>query len=424
MSGKKAWPVSEFTLKEVQTLDAGGWKGKQFAGERVPTFQQMIDAVKGKAGLFPETKSPAGYEKLGLSMEKELMAVLKANKLDAPGADPKTPVVVQSFSADSLKALRKDHGCKLPLVLLHSADLSAEKLKAVAGFADGIGPSKAVVQERPGIVADAHAVGLSVDGVGRSAGGRPAGSRRSPTKWPTPSPCGRRTPCSPTTRTCSPSGDAPRPAGYATPHPRRSAAMTLDPDRALSTHSLQLWVVELQAGRPNAAEPVLRRIDASVRRLAATAFKRFPRAGRFADLDDVIQGTLIRLLSALRAIRPDSTQQFYALANTAIRRELLDLIKKFYGPAGAGTHLAGASVGGGEGELDPADEYRPELDSLTAFHEAVERLPAEEREAFGLKYYHGWPLADIAELFQVSVRTVQRWQTSAEGLLRDHLGGA
>lgn len=198
--------------------------------------------------------------------------------------------------------------------------------------------------------------------------------------------------------------------------------MAHDPDNSLSTAALQRWVVELQAGRPNAAEPVFRSIQKSVQRLAARAFKKFPRAGRFADLDDVIQGSLIRLLSTLRAIRPESTRQFYALANTAIRRELLDLIKKYYGPAGAGTHLSGISVGNESGELDPADEYRTDLDSMSAFHTAVEQLPVEEREAFSLMYYHDWPLADIAELFQVSTRTVQRWQANAEELLRRKLG--
>lgn len=162
VNGKKTWPVAEFTLKEIQTLDAGSWKDKKFAGQKVLTFQQMIDAVKGKAGIIPETKAPEVYGKLGLNMEKELMAVLKANKLDTPGADPKTPVVIQSFSSQSLSVLKKDHACKLPLVYLFSTDQSADKLKVMKDFADGIAPNKAVVLARPGIVADAHALGLSV----------------------------------------------------------------------------------------------------------------------------------------------------------------------------------------------------------------------------------------------------------------------
>ncbi|MFO0851618.1 MAG: glycerophosphodiester phosphodiesterase family protein [Gemmataceae bacterium] len=165
VKGRQAWPVADFTLAEVQRLDAGSWKGPAFAGERVPTLQQMIDTVRGKAGIIPETKAPEVYGRLGLDMEAALMRVLADNKLDRPGADPKTPVVIQSFSAASLKKLRAEHKCRLPLVYLFDQpepDASADGLKAIKRFADGIGPSKAAVLARPGLVADAHAAGLSV----------------------------------------------------------------------------------------------------------------------------------------------------------------------------------------------------------------------------------------------------------------------
>lgn len=161
--GRKTWPVSDFTLAEIKTLDAGSWKDAKFKGATVPTFQEMIDLVKGKAGIIPETKAPETYGKLGLGMEKLVMETLKKNMLDAPGADPKTPVIIQSFSAESLKLLRNDHGCKLPLVFLFGGgDTSKDGLAKVKEFADGIAPNKAVVFGRPGIVTDAHALGMSV----------------------------------------------------------------------------------------------------------------------------------------------------------------------------------------------------------------------------------------------------------------------
>jgi glycerophosphoryl diester phosphodiesterase len=163
VSGKKTWPVAEFTLAEILKLDAGSWKSAQFAGARVPTFQQMIDVVKGKAGIIPETKAPEAYDRRGLNMEKAVMEVLKTNKLDTPGADPTTPVVIQSFSEPSLRALRKDCGCKLPLVYLAAKeDTTADGLKAVRAFADGVAPNKADVLARPEIVRDAHDLGMSV----------------------------------------------------------------------------------------------------------------------------------------------------------------------------------------------------------------------------------------------------------------------
>ncbi|MEI7685066.1 MAG: glycerophosphodiester phosphodiesterase family protein [Planctomycetota bacterium] len=162
IKNRSTWPVADFTLAEIQKLDAGSWKGAEFAGARVPTFQQMIDVVKGKAGICPETKAPALYGKLGLNMEKTLMDTLRANGLDKPGADAKTPVAIQSFSPESLKTLRGAEGCKLPLILVFDSEAKVPGLKEIKTFADGVGPSKAAVLARPGLVADAHALGMSV----------------------------------------------------------------------------------------------------------------------------------------------------------------------------------------------------------------------------------------------------------------------
>lgn len=168
VKGRKTWPVAEFTLAEIKKLDAGSWKDAKFAGATVPTFQEMIDAVKGQAGVIPETKAPEVYGKLGLNMEKLLMETLKKNGLDQPGAEPRTPVVIQSFSAASLESLGEEHGCKLPRVFLFDGKgatkefTTAEGLKKVLSFADGIAPHKSLVLERPALVQEAHALGMSV----------------------------------------------------------------------------------------------------------------------------------------------------------------------------------------------------------------------------------------------------------------------
>lgn len=163
VGGRKTWPVADLTLAEIKTLDAGSWKAERFAGARVPTFQQMIDLVKGKAGIIPETKAPEVYGRLGLNMEALVMETLRKNGLERPGADPKTPVIIQSFSPESLRTLRRDLGCKVPLVyLLGSGEPTLERMKAVREFADGLAPSKPVVNARPGIVREAHELGMSV----------------------------------------------------------------------------------------------------------------------------------------------------------------------------------------------------------------------------------------------------------------------
>ena len=51
----------------------------------------------------------------------------------------------------------------------------------------------------------------------------------------------------------------------------------------------------------------------------------------------------------------------------------------------------------------------------------VPQLPCEEREVFSLIFYHGWQQQDVADLFEVNVRTVRRWWQSALVMLHDVL---
>ena len=158
----------DFTLDEIRSLDAGGWFGPQFAGERVPTFAEVIELARGRAGIIPETKSPDVYHGLGISMERLVLADLERFGIARRDADPTTPVVIQSFSRESLEVFGEELGSDLPLVFLLSGGeesermLSEEGLSEIRGFATGIGPTKRLLLEDPEAVARAHAAGLTV----------------------------------------------------------------------------------------------------------------------------------------------------------------------------------------------------------------------------------------------------------------------
>lgn len=161
------WYVSDFTLEEIQALDAGFWFGPEFVGERVPTFAEVIELARGRAGLIPETKEPEVYGHLGFQMERLVLEELERYGLDTKGADPTTPVVVQSFSAESLRILRHDLGSDLESTFLFSGTgseswLTPEGLALVRVFATGIGPTKRLLFENPNAVALAHEAGLTV----------------------------------------------------------------------------------------------------------------------------------------------------------------------------------------------------------------------------------------------------------------------
>ncbi len=156
------WFVHDFTLAEITRLDAGSWFDQKFAGARIPTFQDAIDLVRGKAGLYPELKDPEFYRQRGVSPETLLADILTQNSLP----DPKTPVIIQSFDDTTLRHLAKDLP-RVPRVFLvepRAADRvdSPAKLKDIAAWATGLGPNKAIVSARPEVVSWAHAAGLTV----------------------------------------------------------------------------------------------------------------------------------------------------------------------------------------------------------------------------------------------------------------------
>jgi glycerophosphoryl diester phosphodiesterase len=162
------WPVNDFTLDEVRRLDAGSWFGDDFADARVPTLREVIEIARGRAGLFIETKAPEVYGDLGFDMEALLLEELERQGLSEPGADPSTPIIIQSFSAASLEILRHERGTRLPLALLISGGdtgaewVTDEGLARAAKFATGIGPTKSLLANDSSIVARAHALGLTV----------------------------------------------------------------------------------------------------------------------------------------------------------------------------------------------------------------------------------------------------------------------
>ena len=159
----KRWLVGDFTLAELKQLDAGSWFNPKFAGARIPTFQEAIDLVGNKAGLYPELKDPAFYRNRGVSPEQLLADILKKNKL-VGGSTPR--VIIQSFDDTTVRTLATDLP-QVPRVWLVGAENatqidSVEKVREVAKWATGLGPNKAIVSARPELVQWAHSVGLTV----------------------------------------------------------------------------------------------------------------------------------------------------------------------------------------------------------------------------------------------------------------------
>ena len=161
---RQAWLANDFTLAEIKTLDAGSWFNPKFAGERIPTFDEAIALIRGKAGIFPELKVPEIYAGRNVNFEKLVAEALDRNGLRGTKADLKTPVILQTFSPQTARNLAQMK-IGVPVVLLLEYDnrlKTADEVTAWKGIVQGFGPAKRIVQENADFVKWAHAEGMTV----------------------------------------------------------------------------------------------------------------------------------------------------------------------------------------------------------------------------------------------------------------------
>jgi glycerophosphoryl diester phosphodiesterase len=161
---RQAWLANDFTLAEIKTLDAGAWFDQKFKGERIPTFDEAVALIRGKAGLFPELKTPEIYAGRDVNFEKLVADALDRNALRGPNADPKTPVILQTFGQETARNLAQMK-IGVPVVLLMEYDnrlRTADQVKSWKGIVQGFGPAKRIVFENAAFVKWAHAEGMTV----------------------------------------------------------------------------------------------------------------------------------------------------------------------------------------------------------------------------------------------------------------------
>lgn len=196
---------------------------------------------------------------------------------------------------------------------------------------------------------------------------------------------------------------------------------------------LQSWLEKLRVTDGAAFDDVRGEIinyaSERLEKLTRKMLKGYPRLRRWEQTGDVLQNSVLRLHQALSTIRPDSTRQFFGLAATQIRRELIDMTRHHFGPQGAaarhhtdGGHadadLSGSSTIEREA-IDPDESSSPSSFSpssfleWTEFHEAVQKLPDDEREVFDLLWYEGLDQKSAATLLNVTDRTIKnRWRSA------------
>ena len=167
-----------------------------------------------------------------------------------------------------------------------------------------------------------------------------------------------------------------------------------------------------------------------VRATASRMLRGFPRVRRWDETDDVIQGAALRLSRALDAVTPADGRQLLGLMSLQVRRELIDLARKYASEESFARHhdtnaiaVAGEHLMRSEAAVDPHSPPGDEVDAWTRFHDVAGRLDEDERELFNLVWYLGLRQEDAARVLGCSVRTVaRRWELTKKHLLAG-LGG-
>ena len=191
------WFTEDFTLAELKTLRATERlpqvrpQNTQYDGRfEVPTFAEVLRLVRAESrrtgrtiGVAPETKHPTYFDSIGLSLEEPMLRTLHRYGMDRK----RSKVLIQSFEVGNLQQL--DEVTELPLEQLvdgvgapydqvaagtpttYASMTTPAGLRAVARYADWLGPNKDLVLPRDAtgatgapsaLVPDAHRAGLRV----------------------------------------------------------------------------------------------------------------------------------------------------------------------------------------------------------------------------------------------------------------------
>lgn len=197
------------------------------------------------------------------------------------------------------------------------------------------------------------------------------------------------------------------------------------------TAELEGWLERMRTGDRSvvdeARSEILRLAGGRLEMLTRRMLRRNARLRRWEETADVLQNSLVRLHRALETVRPESVRQLFGLAATQIRRELVDMARKHFGPMGEGAHhQTDRRVSDSAGRPREFADFRGEPTSIaewTDFHEAVGRLPGVEREVFDLLWYQGLNQEEAASLLGVTSRTIKNRWRKAKLLLQQSLDG-
>lgn len=113
--GKAGLVVGDYSIPDLQKLDAGSWFDKQFAGTKLPTLDQSLDLIQTRSVTLVERKAGDAATLIKLLEQKQLTG----------------KVVVQAFDWEFVAACRR-LAPRLALGTLSGKAASDEQIRAAA----------------------------------------------------------------------------------------------------------------------------------------------------------------------------------------------------------------------------------------------------------------------------------------------------
>ena len=102
--------ISKMTFNEVRALDAGIKSGPEFAGTKIPTFDEALDLARGKIGIYVDVKNASPkdvvrhIEEHGMVDQVVIYGGLQFS-IEVQKLNPKLKVMPESQSVEAVKRI-------------------------------------------------------------------------------------------------------------------------------------------------------------------------------------------------------------------------------------------------------------------------------------------------------------------------------
>ncbi|WP_129666274.1 glycerophosphodiester phosphodiesterase family protein [Phytoactinopolyspora endophytica] len=150
--GREGDLISSFTYDELQQLDSGSWYSEEFAGEKIPTLNEILDHGYPGPGIVIELKSPADSPGLVDVVVDELNADPRWNELADDGR-----LTAISFDIEAIHDFYEQRP-DIPVMGLGAVPQSDAELAEVAEWATAWGTNYRTLN--PADVDRVHDAGL------------------------------------------------------------------------------------------------------------------------------------------------------------------------------------------------------------------------------------------------------------------------